>query len=262
MVISQSWQFLVIGGLVSGLLAGLLGIGGGTILVPILIFLGCTYEQSVATSSLAIVITSSSGSWQNWRMGYLKFKPVIYLGISGLIMAFYSAQLVSNIPKYLLELSFGFLLLFNIYLSNLRKKLAKEKDQLTQVKLNPIISKIMTGGLAGFLAGLFGIGGGVILVPLQMLLLQEKIKMAIQTSLGVIVITSLSATLGHAQAGNVIYVAGIILGLGGLIGVQISSRYLPKLSEKLVRNLFSSLLIILSIYFFYKAWLSYTAISY
>ena len=260
-MIDQQWLFLVIGGLFSGVLAGLLGIGGGTVLVPFLMFLNYTYEQSVATSSLAIIMTSFSGSVQNWRMGYLKIKSVIYLGISGLMFAFFAAKLVGNTPKFILEIGFGILLLVNLYLSNLRKKLAKNNDnKQNKIKVNPIFAKVTTGGMAGALAGLFGVGGGVILVPLQMLLLGENIKKAIQTSLGVIVLTSLAATLGHAQEGNVVYLAGIILGLGGLVGVQFSSRYLPKLPDKLVKNMFSILLIILSIYFFNKAWHSYIAI--
>lgn len=256
-MITNPWIFLVIGGLFSGILAGLLGIGGGTILVPILMFLGYSYEQSVATSSLAIVMTSLSGSIQNWRMGFLKFKPIIYLGISGLVMAFFGAKLVGNTPKYILEFCFALLLLSNLYLGNLRKKLIDQTPHKSPIKINPILAQILTGALAGLLAGLFGVGGGIILVPLQMLLLGEKIKPAIQNSLGVIILTSFSATLGHAYEGNVVYLAGIILGLGGLISIQFSSRYLPKLPDKLVKNLFAILLIILSIYFFYKAWHSY-----
>ena len=108
--------------------------------------------------------------------------------------------------------------------------------------------------MAGFLAGLFGIGGGVIMVPLQMLLLQEPIKVAIQTSLGVIVITSISSCFGHALNNNVVWLVGIILGCGGLIGVQISTRFLPKLPDKVVGFCFYGMLAMLSVYTFWKAW--------
>ncbi|MGH2414581.1 MAG: sulfite exporter TauE/SafE family protein, partial [Microcystaceae cyanobacterium] len=99
--------------------------------------------------------------------------------------------------------------------------------------------------------------GGVIIVPLQMLFLGEKIKLAIQTSLGVIVITSIGACLGHLREGNILFFEGIILGLGGLFGAQLSTRYLPKLSDRVVKICFCSLLIILSVYFFWRAWQSY-----
>ncbi|MDY7023479.1 MAG: sulfite exporter TauE/SafE family protein, partial [Cyanobacteriota bacterium] len=115
------------------------------------------------------------------------------------------------------------------------------------------IARIFTGSLAGMLAGLFGVGGGVIMIPLQILLLNETIKTAIQTSLGVIVITSFSACIGHGLQGNVLVVSGLLLGLGGLLGVQLSARFLPRLPEKTISLAFRSLLLILATYMFWKA---------
>ncbi|MBP9165494.1 MAG: TSUP family transporter, partial [Leptospiraceae bacterium] len=68
-----------IGGVLAGIIAGLLGVGGGIIIVPMLVFFGKLPVNAVATSSLAIVITSISGSFQNWREGNLNFKKVISL---------------------------------------------------------------------------------------------------------------------------------------------------------------------------------------
>ncbi|GFE70667.1 sulfite exporter TauE/SafE family protein [Chroococcus sp. FPU101] len=253
---NNHFWLLVVSGLFSGLLAGLLGIGGGTVLVPILITMGYSYAQSVATSSLAIVMTSLSGSFQNWRMGYLKWDKVILLGLPGILTAFLGAYLVGQTPKYILEAAFGCLLLLTIYLSNLRQKL-EQQGETTRKTANPFLSRLFTGGAAGLLSGLFGVGGGVIMVPLQMMFLGEKIKLAIQTSLGVIMITSISSCLSHFLAGNVLFSEGIILGLGGLIGAQISTRFLPKLPDQIVKICFYSLLLILSIYFFIRAWHGY-----
>ena len=123
-----------------------------------------------------------------------------------------------------------------------------------QQNYNPVVARIVTGGAAGVLAGLFGVGGGVIMVPLQIILLGETIKSAIQTSLGVIVITAISACLGHAWNGNVLFVEGLLLGTGGLIGVQISTRFLPKLPNAVVSFAFRTLLTVLAIYTFWQAW--------
>lgn len=255
----DNWYILAASGLFSGILAGLLGIGGGTILVPILLTLNYNYAQAVASSSLAIVMTSISGSIQNWRMGYLKLDQIIFLGLPGIMTALPGSYLVSEIPQYILETAFGFLLLFNIYLTNLRQGLEAQSDinKSSKIKIHPIIARIGTGSIAGLLAGIFGVGGGVIMVPFQMLFLGEKIKVAIQTSLGVIMITSIAACLGHMQARNVLFVEGIILGIGGLIGAQLSTRYLPKLPEIVVKIGFYALLITLSIYFFGRAWNNY-----
>lgn len=122
-MIAGSWIALASGGLVSGILAGFLGIGGGTILVPLLITLGYAPVQAVATSSLAILITSVSGSVQNWRMGYFEWKRVILLGIPALATAQIGVYLANHILTYILLLAFGILLLTNIYLVELRKRL-------------------------------------------------------------------------------------------------------------------------------------------
>jgi hypothetical protein len=241
------------GGLVSGLLAGLLGIGGGTVLVPIIITVGYTPVQAVATSSLAIVLTAVSGSIQNYRMGYLDLQRVWSLGFPAIITAQLGAYLATGLPDQMLLIAFGFLLIINIFLASWRKTLVQRDDTLPEKTQHRTLARVTTGGIAGFLAGLFGIGGGVIMVPLQMVLLGEPIKVAIQTSLGVIVITAISATLGHAWQGNVLFWQGLVLGLGGLVGAQVSTRYLPKLRDRVITFSFYTLLALLAFYTFWRA---------
>jgi uncharacterized membrane protein YfcA len=168
--------------------------------------------------------------------------------------------------SYALLIAFGILLIVNIILTNFRQRVIERSLQAGQPLspnpgINQTFARVLTGGIAGFLAGLFGIGGGVIMVPLQMLLLGESIKAAIQTSLGVIVITAIAATAGHALHQNVLWTVGLILGLGGLVGAQMSTRFLPKLSDRFVRLSFYSLLVILSLYTFWQAWQKYQLIT-
>ena len=259
----ENWFLLVISGLFAGILAGLLGIGGGTVLVPILLAFGHTFSQATATSSLAIVITATSGTIQNWRMGYIDFKKVIFLALPAACTAFFSAGIAKLIPAQNRIVAFGILLLFTIYLVELRKKLSKKQEEAAENQENQqnqesqvgsIASRIITGGLAGMLAGIFGVGGGVIMVPLQMLLLEEPIKKAIQTSLGVIVISSISSAFRHAMQGNILFIEGLILGFGGLFGAQLSTRYLPKLPDQVVSLTFRIGLAVLAVYIFWKAY--------
>ncbi|MFS8793936.1 sulfite exporter TauE/SafE family protein [Synechococcus sp. R55.8] len=273
----------------AGILAGVLGIGGGTILVPLQVSLGIPPVQAAATSNLSIVMTSIAGSIQNWRMGMLDLKRVILLGIPALLTAQVGAIIASRLPSYLLLTAFGVLLLANTYLVELRKKVAtqaletefppaavRDSGAKSSGQMSPWLARALTGGAAGLLAGLFGIGGGVILVPMQILLLKETIKVAIQTSLGAIVITAVAATASHAGLSdwiwnglgfgdgtihqNVLWIPGLILGTGGLIGVQISTRTLPKLPDETVSLLFRGFLAILSLYIFWQAWQGYRAL--
>ncbi|NEP87207.1 MAG: sulfite exporter TauE/SafE family protein [Okeania sp. SIO2C2] len=294
---------LAVSGLFAGVLAGFLGIGGGTILVPLLVTLGYEPIQAVATSTLSIIITATSGSIQNWKMGYLSISRVLGIGFAALITAQLGVYFANLFASRWLLFAFGLFLALNIYLVEFRKRITMKKKQDEELQNNQqenlkvkaentnnqdfvvefilpftphplplmfekivkeinyqfpdkymkVIARVITGSLAGLLAGVFGVGGGVIIVPLQILLLGESIKVAIQTSLGVIVITAFSACIGHGIRGNVLWEPGALLGFGGLLGVQFSTRFLPKLPDKVISLAFRGLLAILSIYIFGQA---------
>ena len=265
---------LALVGIAAGVLGGILGIGGGTIMVPVMVALGLSGVEAVGTSTLAILVISLVGSLQNWRMGFLNFKNLLLLGLPVVVTAFLGTRLATAFPEYVLLAVFGLFLLLNIYLVNLKKQIvarAKHREALAKEDLgkplapvkdiDPVLARTAIGGVAGFLAGLFGVGGGVVMVPLQILLLKEDIKTAIQTSLGAIVITGLSAFTWHSLAGNVQTLTGMLLGLGGVVGVQIGTRALLRLPDRIVTFLFCLLLALLSVYFFYKAWGSYVGIA-
>ncbi|NJL47257.1 MAG: sulfite exporter TauE/SafE family protein [Leptolyngbyaceae cyanobacterium SM2_5_2] len=257
-------------GVFAGVLAGFLGIGGGTVMVPVMVALGLSGVQAVGTSTLAILVISLGGSLQNWRMGFLNLKNVLMLGLPSVVTAFVGTALASFFPEYVLLGSFGAFLLINIYLIGVKKRVvAQASAQTSSVNpavaerdrppMSPTLARTVIGGTAGFLAGLFGVGGGVVMVPLQILLLQEDIKTAIQTSLGAIVITALSAFGWHSLQGNVQGLTGLLLGIGGLAGVQVSTRYLPRLPDRVVTIMFRTLLALFSVFFFYRAWTGFSA---
>ncbi|MBE9043720.1 sulfite exporter TauE/SafE family protein [Pleurocapsales cyanobacterium LEGE 10410] len=256
----ENWLVLALGGVFSGVLAGILGIGGGFIIVSMLVALGYTPIQSVATSTLVIILSSSTGSFYNWRRGYLNLQRVVYIAIPAIIAAPLGAYLAGAIADYILLTIFGCFLLVNIFLIRLRKKIVSQEQHSAQA-FNPVLSRVITGGVAGFLAGLLGIGGGAIMVPLQMLLLNEDIKVAVRTSLGVIVMATISSCVIHAVQGNVMFVQGLIVGVGGILGTQVGTRVLPKLSAAVVSQIFSLFLAIMAVFNFWQAWQTYAGSS-
>ena len=253
-----SWLILVGGGLFAGILAGILGIGGGFIIVFLLNTLGYPFIQATATSSLVIIMSSSAGSYYNWKMGYLNLRRVVYLAIPAIVFAPLGVYTAGEIPEYILLVIFASFMLVNIGLIQLKKRLAA-KQRLSTKTFNPILARIITGSIAGFLAGLLGIGGGAIMVPLQMLLLNEDIKVAVRTSLGVIVAATISSCILHIAKGNVLFVPGLILGLSGMLGSQLGTRMLPKLSNSLVNKIFILFLGTMALLNYRKAWTIYQA---
>lgn len=245
---------LALGGLAAGGLAGLLGIGGGVLMVPLLIMFGIDVDKATATSLLAILVTATTGTFQNWRMGYLQLKQVLLLAAPATVLVIFGTEIGGLLAEHWRRAAFGGLLLANIYLVNLKKRAATVAPPN---QLPTIPARLITGGTAGFMAGLFGVGGGVIMVPLQVLLMNSNLKTAVRNSLGVIVLTSLVACFHNSLKGDIVYGAGFSLGIGGLIGVQISTRFLPKLPERFVSLLFRTLLCVLAVYIFWQAWQAY-----
>lgn len=252
-MVLESWLLLASGGVVTGMLAGLLGIGGGVILVPLMITLGYAPIKVVATSSLAITITAIAGSIQNWRMGCLDLNRVVYLGIPALLTVQLGVRIATKIPPHIILVMFGAFLLANIYLIDCRQRLAHKKKGARVVSLNTWVSEFIVGGIAGLLTGVLGVGGGIVMITLQMLLLGRQIKAAIQTSLGVLAGVALSACIVHATQGNLLLVPGLILGIGSLLGVRLSTRFLPKLPDATVKLIFRLFLFVMSAYVFWQA---------
>lgn len=223
---------LSLGGLFAGCLAGLSGIGGGLLLVPLMVAMGITPIQAVGTSTFAKFMISASGSWQNWCMGSLDFQRVATLGVPSLLSAQLGAYVATRLPSYLLLSTFGGLLLANICLIKFRKQINQPKQSETSQQQNQLLlfGRAITGTAAGLLAGLFGVGGGFILVPVQILLFRETTQVAVQTSLGVVFLSSMSACVGHTVSGNVLLIQGLVLGITGALGAQLGTRLLQKLA--------------------------------
>ncbi|MEL6221112.1 MAG: sulfite exporter TauE/SafE family protein [Cyanobacteria bacterium J06627_8] len=284
---------LLLFGILTGTLAGLLGIGGGVLLVPALIFAGVqTTIQATATSLIGVFLSAMSGSIRNLRAGTLNWRASLSIALFGVFSAQRGALLGEKMSDTWLSLGFATLLIITIYLIGLKKRLQRKKktssemdgDRPTQAVVSangqvvpstldvpPIASSSPSAGdtkrfslrnllpsagigvLAGLLSGLFGVGGGVVMVPLQMLILGEEIKAAVQTSLGAIVAIAASGLIEHTRNDNVLWIPGLALGIGGIIGAQFGTRLLPKLSDRAISIMFRLLLVSLSVYMIIRA---------
>jgi hypothetical protein len=246
-------------GVFTGIVAGVLGIGGGLLIVPVLSLMGVSLVQATATSLVGVLLSAVSGSIQNWRKGTLNLRAAGSIALFGLPTAQVGAWLGDRLQEHWLAFSFALLMLLTIYFMNLKHRLKLREcsaDETAGIyRLMPVAQ---IGLLAGLLSGLFGIGGGVVMVSLQMLMLGESIKSAVRTSLGAIVLIAISGLLQHSFNSNVLWLPGICLGIGGIIGAQLGTRLLPRMSDRLVSRLFQSLLVLLAAY---MAWKGFNALQ-
>jgi uncharacterized protein len=241
------WALLLILGTFTGTLSGLLGIGGGLLMVPALTMLGVPLVEATATSLVGVFLSAASGSVQNFRTGDLAWRVSLILAAFGIVTAQGGAWLGDRLPDRTLSFAFAGLLLLTIYLMNLRQNLKQQQPQPIKIAIR-LAPTAGIGLLAGLLSGLFGVGGGLVMVPLQMLLLGEPIKSAVRTSLGAIVAIAISGLAQHAWNGNVLWIAGLCLGIGGMVGAQVGTRLLPTLPDRSVNLMFRFSLIALAVY--------------
>lgn len=106
---------------------------------------------------------------------------------------------------------------------------------------------VVTGLLGGLLAGFFGVGGGIVLVPLLVVLGRLSQHGAHATSLAAIFVIGLSTLAGYATAGEVDVALGVVLGIGGLAGSALGASLMHRLSERTLKLVFAGLLIALGI---------------
>ncbi len=249
-------------GVFSGVLAGLLGVGGGTVLVPALVLLGRTAHVAIGTSVCAMTLTSFFGSIENWRAGDLDLRRALPIALGAVAGAPVGAALTDLLHTDVLAFFFGCLLLVTLYLVTLRQRLAMSADEREDSTMPAAWSLVAVGLAGGLLAGLFGVGGGIVMVPLQVLWLGEDIKTAARISLAVIVLTALSATVAHALRGNVEFLSALLLGAGGLLGVQGGARLLRKIPARAVRVLFGVLALVLALFLMGRSALRWSGASF
>lgn len=243
---------LLLLGILTGVASGVLGIGGGLLMVPALMVFGVPILPATATSLVGVLLSAVSGTLQNWRTGEVQIGLSLLLALGGIPMAQVGAILGDRLPAPILAFSFAGLQLIAIYLMGLQRQIGKQKlgdSETLSIHLRTHFGKILGIGLiAGFLSGLFGVGGGLVMVPLQMLFLSMLIKPAVRNSLGAIVLIAASGLTQHAYNGNVLWIPGVCLGVGGIIGAQLGTRVLPKLPSRVVNLLFRLLLLGMAAY--------------
>ena len=196
--------YLIIGA-IAGFFAGLFGIGGGTIIVPILLILlpqaGVPDAQVMAmalgTSFSTIVFTSISSAWQHRKLGNVDFRVFRYLVPALMASVFVFGYLVSGLPKAKLMKMFAAMMLL------LAIKMLIASKQKTAPSAKPLTARvqIIAGVVIGALSSFAGIGGGAFIVPF----LNSRgfeMKRAIGTSSACGVLLAIGATIGFMLSGS------------------------------------------------------------
>ncbi|MGD1835406.1 MAG: sulfite exporter TauE/SafE family protein [Nitrososphaeraceae archaeon] len=242
---------LIIIGTGAGFLGSLIGLGGGIIMTPILTLMGFSPTVVASSSLLAVTATSLSSTITYSIKKSINYSLGLKLALFAIPGSIFGGFLSSYVTLSDFKLYFAILLLIvGIYIFYKEKINTKDKSIEIPKYLNFILFSIGTFS-AGIISSFFGVGGGIIFIPIMIFLFKLKIIDASPTAQFTLLISSSIGLATHIVLGHPEYFYGFSLAIGSFLGAQIGSRYLHKFKESLLSKIFSISLIGISLQFFY-----------
>ena len=245
-----------------GVLSGLLGIGGGTVMVPIFkLGFGMTAIGATATSLFAIIPTSVSGAVMHLRQKTCIPKLGILAGIAGACMSPIGVLLASMSPGWAIMLAAAIVIAYSSF-TMLRKALKAPKKKAPSGKNGTkpapepmpdidlgrkVYLGLPIGAVAGLVAGYVGVGGGFLMVPMFLSLLGLDMKRASGSSLVAIGILCVPGAILQILYGNVAIITAIAVVVGSIPGAVLGAKATKYIPERGLRFAFAGVLFVAAV---------------
>jgi uncharacterized membrane protein YfcA len=255
---------LAVTGFGAGLLGALLGLGGGVFVVPALVLaFGLPTLTAVGTSNVAVVATSTAGASTYVRSRLTNIRLALVLLVSTTLAALVSSLVASLLPAQVLSVLFAVILVYTAF-SMLRGKRPappafdpEDKGDGTAARLDLDAAyydlasdkveiyrprRVRTGtaisALAGVIAGLLGVGGGIVQMPVMNLLMSVPIKAATGTSNFMVGITATSAAFVRYANGDIDPRIAVPVALFVFLGARAGAWLVPRTPSATLRRIF------------------------
>jgi uncharacterized membrane protein YfcA len=267
------FTFLVwTGSLAAGFLGALTGLGGGVVLVPLLtIFFHVDLRYAIGASLVSVIATSSGSAAAYVKEGFSNIRIGMFLEIATTLGALLGAYLTAKVPASAIAIIFGLMLVYSAYVSRRtrpRTEVEQPPDPLaTKLKMNgtfpdtrgvrsynvyrvPTGFSVMFG--AGTLSGLLGIGSGALKVVAMDQAMKIPFKVSTTTSNFMIGVTAAASAGVYLSRGYIDPSLAMPVMLGVLIGSLMGTRVLVKTQTKLLRLVFSGVIVLLGLEMLFK----------
>ena len=240
------WDFpLLIGlGLLAGGLAGLLGIGGGLIFAPLLLWLNLPPHQALATSSFAIVPTALAGLVAHLRSGSLSLRSSLVIGVAAFGSALLFGGLAGLVSGWIL---LAMQTLIYVVLAFVVRDRSASEESAEQGEEQALGWLGGVGCIAGWTAGMLGLGGGLVMVPLMSGPLGLSIHRAVRLSTVAVFCSATAASLQFLHESRGVPWMGLLLGGVAAIAAQSTASRLDQFDATLLVRLLRGLAVVLAI---------------
>lgn len=239
-------------GLLIGAALGLLGGGGSILAVPALVYgVGESVPQAVTASLFIVGVSSGVGAWPRARAGQVRWPVAAVFGAAGIGTAFAGTTVNHLMSAQVLLLTFAALMV--IVAARMLWGRVEPRGACAapdgRVNWKGCLPKtIAVGAAVGFLTGLFGVGGGFIVVPALALLLGLEMTTAIGTSLVVIVINSAAGLAAHLQRTTVDWSVALLFAGAALVAALLAGRFGAHIDADRLRRWFALLIIAVAVF--------------
>lgn len=247
----------LLGGAVAGAVNGLLGIGCGVVVVPLLISMQWEVGPAIGTAHIGVFLSSAASTYFHRRKGF-SWPKVASIAIPAVVTSQLATAAAADLPPQAILLGFSGLMFMDL---DVISAATARRDELGDHAESPPLEKvffsyIFIGLVTGVVAAVFGLGGGLVIVPLLLIMTSEPPKQAVRTSLAVMMSTSLAATLPHVGSGTLNYAVGFLIGATTIIGGLAGSALLPYVPDWALRKLISICVLVAGIhmYIFGMTW--------
>ncbi len=233
-------------GMAIGAVLGLIGAGGAVVAVPAFIYLFGFSSLQATTASLAVVaVSAGTGAIPRMRLGQVRIRQALLFWGLGIVGTFVGARLAPIIPEPVIVGGFAVVML-GAAIAMWRKSSAIEatEDRHTAPWVLPVVAIAI-----GLLTGVFGVGGGFLIVPALVLVFGFPFAIATGTSLVVVALNSLTALVFKFDTwGEITWTIPVLVIVGGLIGSVVASTLNHGISQRLLERSFAVLLVILAVW--------------
>ncbi|HEX2029288.1 MAG TPA: TSUP family transporter [Nitriliruptorales bacterium] len=246
---TRGWVLPLAGGLAAGLLAGLFGIGGGILLVPVLVLLLHRSQHVAHASSLVAIVVPAVGGAARFAVdGAVAWCAAAVVAAGALVGVQLGAWLLPRVSAGRLRWIFAALLaVMTVRLLVLGDGGTAGGTGIPDLTTTSAVPHLVLGLVTGAASALLGIGGGAIIVPSLVILFGYGQHPAEGTSLAIIVPTAGMGALTHARRGYTEWGVGLRLGLGGLVGALAGAQLALNLPADLLSRAFGALLAVVTV---------------